>query len=915
MSFSRHAYQKNNGLAGTSPARRAAVSRIKLMGRIEDIRTARLTYVQTPAGYGKSSLLLQWAEALAAGGAAVAMIACEAAGHDAIELLGQAAQAIQASSGVVPPALSSFLAGHLAISAEQTAKNLAQCCADSETPIYLFLDDAHLLSDADAVRCLRALIEHAPPQLHFVIAAREKLDLPLARWRAFGELTEFAARDLEFSREEIRDLFAQAGVDDLKDEELRALEERTEGWGVALRLAAIAMAQRNDRAEVLNGISGERSEIWDFFAEDVLARQPAEVQDFLLKISILDKFTAPLCDAVTGVKNGREMLARCEQAGLFLLALDGTRSWYRLHTLFREFLARAFAERLAIDNPILHGRASAWFFEAGLYAEAFDHALKAKDPIRAAEILDGQLDTMFGAGQARTVRRLAAEIPPHIQAFYPRIMLAAAWPLAMYWNFAEVRNLVTASKARIADLQRLGATPKAELKSMQNLLSHREMMLAQFSDDLPKAEEIGKPLMESYSDAHPFVAGSIYSAYLNSQRDRFKLDDVERLDIAATGELDKCEGKQVHIAHEVVAGLTRFAMGQSDAAIARLRNGLGITNRIFGEGTALGSGPALLLAEALYERNALDEARALIALYLPRANEMGFVDQLIAGWLTQARLRLLDGDGAAAFAALDSANAQAAQHGFERLALAAAEERVRILLRGGRLDEAARAARRAGVKSAAASVMPTGAVGMRDEMRALLWLSWAETQNRVADALSVARQWRAFIAGADAVRAAIRWEIRIAHLLLLDGESRGAKRTLRRAIALAAPGRYIRSFLDEPALLRALFAEAPGETEPRDGLDPFTNELLNAFERERGGKPAAPAAPEREERDYGGALTAHELEVLRLTASGLTNREVGSRLGMTEGSIKWHLQQIYDKMGVRRRMMAVERAKFLGLIN
>jgi len=891
------------------------VARPRLFERLQGVSASRVTVVQAPAGYGKSTLLLQWHAALKDEGAAVAWLTVTAAQRDPIELLAQIIGAVEAQTTLSLPPIKSFLAGDAFLSPELIATRIADRFIG--TPGYLLFDDVHQLAGALAMACLKTLIECAPAELRIVLSTREKLELPFARLRAHGELCEIAPRDLCFNEQEIAALFAQAGLSELTRDELKALEERSEGWPVGLRLAVLALKSNAKHQDVMRTFSGERSEVWEFFAEDVLSGQPEEVQEFLLKTSVLDRITPALCDAVTGMRNGREMLEHCEKAGLFLFPLDETRSWFRFHHLFREFLHRTFKDRLSESLVNLHSRASAWFFEAGLFHEAFEHALKAKDPIRAAEMLDSRLDAMFSAGEARLVRRLAGEIPPHIQAFYPRIMLAAAWPLAVHWKFTEARDLLTASRARLAELERLDNISKKELDSIRQLLMHREMMLAQFQDDVAALEALGSTLVRTYTGGHPFVAGSIFSAYLHGKREQYKLFDLDRLDATASGFLRQCDGPQVFVAHEAVVGQARFMAGETDAAIERLRHGLDITLRLFGPSASIGAACALPLAEILYERNELDDASRLLDGYLPVATEMGFVDQLISGWLTLARVQRLKGDADGALRTLSTATAFAAQSGFERLALFAADERVRHHLSAGRPDEAARTARRAGVKTATGSVMPSGSITRRDEVRARLWVRWAETQNRVADGLNVARQWRSFTASAGALHAAVQWDIMLAHLLLLDGQFRSAKRTLRRAIAVAAPCRYIRSFLDQPALLGTLHADAPADEPPgNDKTAAFTAELMRIYESECGKKPVGGGAMTEVPRlaGLGGALNVHEIEVLRLAAAGMTNREVGDRLGMTEGSIKWHLQQIYDKIGVRRRLQAVERARHLGVI-
>ena len=909
-------YPSETAGAATRPdSRRGRTLRPRLLDRLVQAHQARATLILAPAGYGKTVLLEQWIDRLHGEGHAVVYLSLNAKHRDPVHLLSSLVDAIHAQARSVSPFADACTIGEVEDSPDQRAEQIAKNLTSAEIPMFLILDNLQV-AGAPAASCLRVLIENAQPGLHVVMASRARPDIPLARLRVQDELCEITTRDLRFTGAEVAELLAHFGARDLAAEDLDVLESRCEGWGAGLKLAALAYTACPAGGNVADGFSGERTELWDFFMEDVLAALPDDLRDILVKISLLDRFSAPLCDALTFRKDCRALLEHCERTGLFVFAEDDTRNWYRFHPLFRDFLQRDFTDRFAGESAVLHGRASAWYFEAGMFVEAFEQAQKAKDPIRAAEILDTQIDAMFSAGLARTVRRLAAEIPAHIQAFYPRIMLAAAWPLTVQWKFAEARNLIAASRARLAEMKQLGISPRSELESMQNILCHREMILAQVLDDMAAVETSGERLIANYRDGDPFVTGSIYSAYLHSRRERYKLQNLDRLEATADDALRECASPHAIIAHLAVSGATRFLTGDCDQAAARLREGLDIAVRLLGPQPSIGAMCALPLAEVLYERNQTDDAARLLEEYLPVSTEMGIVDQLISGWLTQSRLFRAKGDNESAVRMLDTASGVAARFGFERLGLFAAEERVRQMLRSGRPDEASRAIRRSGLKPSDGAIMPARGIDTRDEARALMWVSWAEIENRIADGLAVARQWRSFLTGVGAVRRGVIWDIRTAHLLLHDGETRGAKRILRRALATAAPCGLMRCFLDEPALLRSLLLDGPPpDRDSGDATDRLSIQLLDDLERENGRRPTPIRAPTVPVTGLGGSLNSHELEVLRLTAGGMTNREVGDRLGMTEGSIKWHLQQIYDKMGVRRRMQATERARQLGLIN
>jgi LuxR family maltose regulon positive regulatory protein len=296
----------------------------------------------------------------------------------------------------------------------------------------------------------------------------------------------------------------------------------------------------------------------------------------------------------------------------------------------------------------------------------------------------------------------------------------------------------------------------------------------------------------------------------------------------------------------------------------------------------------------------------------------GFVDQMVAAWITRARLLRLDGDSAAAFKVLDEAIGFAREHGFERLRVFAVAVHIQHALGDGKVDEAVRMGRVHGIDGPARQFLPQGVLTSRDEGRALSWVRLAIAGNRCADAIAVARQWHSYLETAGAVRSVIRWDILLANALMLSGERRAAQRALRRAIGIAGCGRFVRSFLDEGSWLQALLQEQCAAGIGAGGIDAcadaFANELLAAFGP--GGARAAASLERASVADVGiyGALGTREMEILQLMGAGMLNREIGEKTGMTEGSVKWYVQQIYDKIGVRRRAQVVDRAVQLGLI-
>ena len=255
----------------------------------------------------------------------------------------------------------------------------------------LVLDDYHVIDskpvDTDA---LTFLLEHLPPQMHLVIATREDPNLPLARLRARGQLTELRAADLRFTPAEAAEFLNQVMGLNLSAEDIAVLETRTEGWIAGLQLAALSMRGREDVHEFIKAFAGDNRYIVDYLVEEVLQRQSERVRSFLLQTSILDWLSGPLCDAVTGQEEGKVLLETLERGNLFVSALDDKRHWFRYHHLFADVLHAHLMEEQPDRVPALHRRASEWYEHNGLEIEAFQHAAAANDVERAERLIEGE---------------------------------------------------------------------------------------------------------------------------------------------------------------------------------------------------------------------------------------------------------------------------------------------------------------------------------------------------------------------------------------------------------------------------------------------------------------------------------------------------------------------------------------------
>ncbi len=366
------------------PPRANTVQRWRLVERLDEglARGCKLTLISAPPGFGKTTLVSEWVAAIGpdlsaggrGGGLPVAWVSLDEGDNDLNRFLIYLAAAVQTVLGMSAGALAA-LQSPQPPGSELILTMLLNEIAGLGERLVLVLDDYHVI-DANAVeQAMTYLIDHQPPQMHLVIATREDPALPLARYRARGQMTELRAADLRFTPGEAAEFLNRMIGLNLSLEDITALERRTEGWIAGLQLAALSMQGRSDTAGFIQAFTGSNRFVLDYLAGEVLERQPEDVRNFLLQTAIFDRLSGSLCDAVTGDDGGKAMLGSLERDNLFVFPLDDERQWYRYHHLFADVLQAHLREARPEQLASLHRRASAWYEENGFPPDAIRHAL------------------------------------------------------------------------------------------------------------------------------------------------------------------------------------------------------------------------------------------------------------------------------------------------------------------------------------------------------------------------------------------------------------------------------------------------------------------------------------------------------------------------------------------------------------
>lgn len=882
---------------GVPPLRAATVPRPRLTALLAGVRARPLTLISAPPGFGKTTLLCQWAALPHTG--PLAWLSLDADDNDPRRFWSHVAAAVAApyptAAAAARPALAAPTFSGAAVASALFA------ALPPRAPLTLVLDDYHLIEAAEVHAGLAFALEHWPAAWRLIVASRaDPTGLPLPRLRAQGRLTELRAADLRLTPAEAALFLDQAAGRAVPAAVAHALEAQTEGWAAALQLAALALPA--DEAAAPLPPAAQRH-VFDYLAAEVLQRQPPAIQRFLLTTSILDRLSAELCAELVGdLPTG--LLEQLEQRNLFLVPLDSERRWYRYHALFAEFLRARLAVSGA-DRPALHARAAAWLAAHGETAAASEHWLAAGDYARAAALIDRDAEALMAQGAIATIARRLAALPPATVQASAALSIWQAWCLSLSYQFDAVGPVLAHAEARLHRGAAYAATlPPDEARTVRysvaaglGQIAVIRAQVAYQQGDYSGTAEWAHTALTHLPASEPRMRSLVALTLGQAHQAAGDLPAADRALAEAAQRLAATQHPFIHLSILSAQAQLRAQQGQLHAAAALYRRA-----RTWAQdhgGAALAAATALGLADLLREWNDLDAA-AHLAAHLPLAELAGQAGHCVAGLLIQARVQQARGEAEAARANLAAAEALTQHSPAARAGAQVAAWQARLALAQGDLPAAQRWAAAAPAASA-----------LEHATQVRVWLAdptpeaLAAVRARVGDLLPAAEA-----AGRGAQVIELRWLGALA--LAAGGDEAGALGLLGAALSLAAPEGYVRLFLDDGRpglrLLRAfsLAPEHARRVSPR-----YLHTLLRAAGLSVPGEPD-PAAP------LGGRplepLSARERAVLRLLAEGWSNREIARQLGMAVGTAQWHTKRIYRKLDARNRTQAAAVARAWGLL-
>lgn len=884
-------------------ARLRRVSRGRLTGRLDEGMRGKLTVVSAPAGSGKTTLLAEWG---AQNEKPTTWVSLDKNDNDPAVFL---SYLIAALRGLIPDAgkdAIGLLRSPHPTPVEAVLTILVNEVAAFPDDFALILDDYHVIESDDVHHAVGFLLDYMPPRMHLFIASRVDPSLRIVRLLAGGQLTRVSAADLRFTPEEASDFLEGTMGLNLSSAETSSLNTSTEGWAAGLQLAAISIRETEKIPEFVRGFAGTSRHLLNYLAEEVLGNQTEEVRGFLLRMSILSRMCGPLCDAVTGRDDGQEMLERLERDNLFLVPLDDEGRWYRYHHLFSDFLLRSLRNSSPGELPELHRRACDWFERDGLAAEAVGHALAANDTERAADLVEKIARTTLRRGELSKLRRWLDALPEDLVHGRPRLCLFYAWYFLANGHLEAVEPYLKRAEHPI------NPGSSAEDEETREICSEAitiRAAVAGLRGESSQAVELAHKASNLLTEGNQFLQCIIAASLGYARRTDGDVTAAIKA-FAEAAESSRSVGATYvtllaykHLAElYTVQGRLRAASDVCDRALDLTAEG--------GGGLPAASVAHVGMGELLREWDKLDIAVHHLEKGISLGEQGGNVEVVLDGLLALARTRQALEDGVGTAEALRKAKRLADNHGRAEWTSRVDAWRARLSVARDDLGTAVRWSEESGLSREDDLVYPR-------EFEHITLARVLIAQDRYDEALKLLER---LLAAAEAGGR----EGRVIEILLLKAlalcardDAPKALVALGRAVVLAEPEGFVRTFADEGATIAAMLKQLLREARRRFAVEAhrvspgYVAKLLAAMGQ---GAPPQGTGSHGTVGPLVESLSEREREVLALLASGVSNHEIATQLFLSLDTVKSHLKRLYGKLDVHSRTQAVARAKEFDLI-
>jgi LuxR family maltose regulon positive regulatory protein len=882
------------------------VVRFKVCEMIRNASSAKLILVRAPAGFGKTTAMLQCRAQLQEKGVDTAWLTLDNGDNDASRFLTCLAEAVlQMTEGQdTYPAEAVPAYGP---SLGDAALDIMERLAAHSAPFALILDDFEYVHEPAVLGLVREILDHLPRRGQLIIGSRGLPDLGLGRLRARGHLLEIDAAELRFSMDETAEFFTRHRHIPLGEDDLSQLYRKTEGWIAAIWLASMALERREGRSEFIARFSGSDAALADYLADDVVSRQPPHIRDFLLRTSILRHLDASLCNALLERSDGAQILTRLEAANLFLLPIEGEEKTYRYHSLFAGFLREQLTREMPDELPRLHRAASLWYEGHGRPVPAIDHALDGHDYAHALALLTRHAEGILEEGRMRLLTRWFTALPEGFLQDSPSLQIVRVWALCFTHGPWEAMDLLESSAGTVSGTPDIRAHVLALRPTMLSIMDRNE-----------EAYEAGTEALSYLPISKPFFESALENAMAYVVKFMGRYEESRKLLDASRHRQGKSSGFFNRMFSESIEGMIDLEEGRLRQATARFHMAVSATHAAAPYTHTHGNAFAgIFYGDALYEKNDLEHAARLLHVYVPLIKGVGLADHMIIGYLNLARIAFCRGDIDQVFHYLTELEYVGSQRHLPRVVASARLERARIFLLQGNKPASREELRRANDPSVWQRVARLRMPAHDLEYFELGELRW---EVHFGDAAQALARLDAEIAAAHASsrqRRACKLQVVKSLALKNSGDCKTALAVLDETLRHTCKEEFQRLVIDEGdgvGLLVRRLAEAM-----RDGgaehSDPIYSEYLQRLLRGFG--PGASVADEDtlpREKELVEPLTPKEIRILLLLAEGYSNTALSEKLFVSDSTVRTHLRNINGKLNAQSRTQAVAIARRLGII-
>lgn len=654
---------------------RALVERGRLLDVLRAGQARRLTLIHAPAGFGKSSLAVQWRGELTDAGIPVAWLTIDRDDNNAVWFLSHLLEAIGRVRPDAVAELGQTLEEHGEAVDRFVLTTLINRLHESGEPVSVVIDDWHRATDPATLAAMEFLLDNGCHHLKFVVTSRTRSGLPLNRMRVHDELNEIDSRALSFDLDEShRFLVDRAGLD-LDTDDVHRIRESTDGWIAALQLASLSLRGSENPASLLRNLQGGLHAIGDYLAENVLDALDPETLDFLLATAVPDRVCGDLAGHLADIPNGRARLEQVVRHDLFLNPMGEDGNWYRYHLVFADSLH----QRLERDYPgrleQLHRRAYEWFSEHHFLGEAVDQVLAAGEPTKAVELLERNYTYFLDRSRMSTLLGLIAKLPTHLVEASPRLQLTIGWANT------ELQHRDLATDARNRTLELLGVLELPDDQHRQ-LRVEADVLKASIGISADRrtagVRDLVTECLDHPHDHHPFVVSMAAMNATIVDINEFRFDDANRRQLWAEPYHHRTSGPYSVAYGYCYAGLAKDEQLDITGAARWYQRAFQLANDAGNTQSQHARFTRALLAEGLYRQNRITEAEKLLEGAFDPEALGGSEDFMTRHYCLRARIRYLRGDHAAAATSLDEGLRAADALTLPRLRAAVDNERIHL---------------------------------------------------------------------------------------------------------------------------------------------------------------------------------------------------------------------------------------------